>query len=334
MFGIRIAINAADNTTRAIRGVESRLKRFSRSVMSVLNFGGLAIAFQKVGSYIDRAFKVSTYAAEWERFKNNMSSGFADIVGRVADAWGPMIARADEFGKKILGYINEFVDKIQFAGAYWGAIFSGKGPAAAVKAADDVVAALKKERDARKAAQQNDASQPPTVAQESRQEDVRFDGRQAAKRSRFWNSLRMRTERRAGTARLNGGSSNEAYRLVAPERDDYLADAIDSMDTDDLERTAVGSMSGIKAAMRGAKKDAKQRRRLDRLTRRAEHNVARRARMGVSRETAIAALPARMRMAMEAKERKAMEDSWKKAIIATEEHSRKIAEEMTKGMTR
>ena len=332
MFGIRLVIGAADKTTGAMRGVEGRLKRFARGIKQALSLGGMTIAFQKLFSMIDKGFGVSTYAKEWDGFKKNMASGWNDIVGRVADAWGPMIAGADKFGQKLLGYMGKFVEEIQGAAAYWGAIFDGQGHEKALEISQQIVESLRKEHEQRKAMQQEQKAESKAQSQAvDRGEDLQAPRRQAAWRSR--QSLQSRTEARSGRARLNIGQTGGNYQLNRPLREDHMAGAIDAMDTEQLEETAIGSMSGIRSAVNSAKKRAKQSKKLDRIVRKAEHNVARRTRMGVDRETAIAALPARMRMAMEAKERKTLEESWKKAVLATEEHTRKMAEEMTASTT-
>lgn len=153
MFGIKFTIGAVDKTAKTTDDIGRKLRRFGSKINSLINLGGLVMAFRKVGSAIDSAFQTSTYVKEWDSFKEKMSTGFGEVAGRIADAWGPMLDQAGEWGDKILGVFNKVVQKVQWIGAFLGAVFAGEGFSEAKKQADEIVSAMEEEYQARKKVQ-------------------------------------------------------------------------------------------------------------------------------------------------------------------------------------
>jgi len=350
MFGFRIVIGAADNTARAVRGVEDRIKRFSRSVRDLFNFGGLILVFNKLGSAIDRAFKASTYAKEWDQFKTTMSSGFSDIIGRIADAWGPILDDVEAFGKTMLDVFNRIVTKVQWVGAALGAIVAGDFKNAA-KVADATVKAMADARKMRKEAQAK-----PAEAQQAAEPQAR--GRITPWRTSIMANMRERAaNRRRGIemqkalregriydaadawmehkekTRLNRSVplSEEAQAGSGFRRSgDPLDGAMRGMSVDDLRGLAMGPQSGIRAARKSAKKAARDERKWSRLVAQARFKESKGVRLSGRMRAVIAAQDAKDAELQAAADAQAV----KQAQIDTAKNTKVIADEMTKGMTK
>lgn len=292
MFGIRIAIGAVDKTTKTTQDVAQKLQKFGSKINSLINLGGIVIAFRKVGQAIDKAFNASTYSKEWGDFKDTFSQGFADIAGRVADSWGPMLDTAKQWADSIVGAFDKVVDRIQYAGAYMGALLSGEGFSGAAKIAQQTVDALKREREERKkiASQikaieqsQQQVSSKTNITQQARQQaeydlamlkesggDTSYERapvtmkQRAAARMRGDNRLdyagrglkgRLNVTRGFGFRGMGGvGNTETAFQV-----------GMSGMSTEEIEQAAMGPLSGLSGIAKGARDSAKQARKMDRL---------------------------------------------------------------------
>lgn len=119
MFGLKIAIGAVDNTTAALRGIGSRLKQFSRNVRTWLNLAGFTMIASKLGSALDSALSASSYATEWDQFKERMGRAWTEMAGRIGDLFGPLIDDAESIGTALINGVNGFIKRIQYAISFW-----------------------------------------------------------------------------------------------------------------------------------------------------------------------------------------------------------------------
>ena len=353
MFGIRLVIGAADKTTGAMRGVESRLKKFSRGIKQALSLGGMVVVFQKLFSMIDKGFSTSTYAKEWDSFKSKMSNGFADLVGRIADTWGPMMVQVSAWTEKLFEAFNKIVSKVQWIGAALGAIFSGSSFTDASKIADDTVKALASERVARKEQQSRVPEEPQDYSKEARGSIVGWRDREARNMKERAAARRRRAEQSAGNIRAFGdygplfpgaqtlgrseelggtlrtGHGETLFTSGFKRSTDYFGASMGAMSADELQELASGPLSKIKAAARSAKKSARDGRKWQRLVGEARRREARGGRVSKRMQAVLASEDVRDA------EKKAAADAAavKQAQIETAANTKAMKEEMTKSTT-
>lgn len=352
MFGIKLAIGAADSTTGVIRNIESRLKTFSRSVMTWMNLGGLVQVARRVGNALNSAFEASTYSKEWSRLKETLSSGFSSLGGRIADSWGPMLDGVQKFGERLVGWFDVAIDKLQWMGAAMGALLGGASFKEASNIADATVAAMKKEREERKkmlaaedAAAKKDDSRSRDAYQRAREQAKRelemlkesggdtsiaaktpatMEQRALARQAELQANIEA-SKTRIGAAFLKystpEGLGAGNYRASAAG--DFAAGIAD-MDADELQALATGSLSGISRVGKGVRAASRQSRKWDRLLNEARGREARGVRLS-SRMQAVLAADRKRDEEDRASQRKA---NVEQAIIDMETRVEQIAQEL------
>lgn len=319
MFGIRIAIGAVDNTTKATRDIAQKLQKFGSKVNSLINLGGMVIAFRKVGQAIDKAFNASTYSKEWGAFKDTFSQGFAEVAGRVADSWGPMLTTAQSWAETIVGAFETMVEKIQYAGAYMGALLSGDGFSGAAKIAEETVEAMRKateERKKQQALEKQGAAKPAQSASQMAKSiaqaelDALRESGGDTSYSRAPATMKQRAAARMASATggdpldyagrgLNGRLKRNkgfGYRGMGGERTQTAFEAgISGMGSDELEELAMGSLGGLRAVSKNARAEAKKARKMERMIAEARGRQARGVKLSSRMQAALAVDTARER---------------------------------------
>lgn len=127
MFGLKIAINAVDNTTGVMRSIDGSVKSFSRNLKSALKLGGLVYIFNQVGDAIGKAMETSKYAKDWDALRGRVSGIGKDIAATWANAVGPAFLGVLRIVEKTANVIKGAVNNARMLGTGIGSWIQGQG---------------------------------------------------------------------------------------------------------------------------------------------------------------------------------------------------------------
>jgi hypothetical protein len=125
MFGLKIAINAVDNTTGLLRGLDGRFRGFARGVKQALSFGGLAIIARKAFDGLDRAMSASAFAESWEDGKKRISYAFSELWGEIGNMMGSAYGDMTNVFNKMVKAAKVAVENMSDSFAWLGGVMTG-----------------------------------------------------------------------------------------------------------------------------------------------------------------------------------------------------------------